>query len=120
MRHSDSRRTGKSDHPGQLRSHTNQSSRRSRQRADDSGRRRALHNRGVMIIPDIFLNAGGVTVSYFEWGKNLSHMRFGRLQKHLEEIRNQKLVSAIERMIGKEIPEAEKRSSRTARKKSIW
>jgi len=68
-----------------------------------------LHNRGVMIIPDIFLNAGGVTVSYFEWGKNLSHMRFGSLQKHLEEFRNQKLVSAIERMVGKEMPEAEKR-----------
>jgi glutamate dehydrogenase (NAD(P)+) len=67
-----------------------------------------LHGRGVMIIPDIFLNAGGVTVSYFEWGKNLSHMRFGRLQKHLEEIKNQKLVGAIEKLIGKEIPQADK------------
>ena len=69
----------------------------------------ALHSRGIMIIPDIFLNAGGVTVSYFEWGKNLSHMRFGRLQKHLEEIRNQKLVGSIERLMGKQIPAAEKR-----------
>src|SRR5207253_10791497 len=56
-----------------------------------------LHGRGVLIIPDIFLNAGGVTVSYFEWGKNLSHMRFGRLQKHMEEIRNQKLVGTIDK-----------------------
>jgi glutamate dehydrogenase (NAD(P)+) len=68
----------------------------------------ALHGRGVMIIPDIFLNAGGVTVSYFEWGKNLSHMRFGRLQKHLEEIKNQRLVNSIERLIGKEIPREDK------------
>ena len=55
-----------------------------------------LHERGVLIIPDIYLNAGGVTVSYFEWSKNLSHMRFGRLQKHLEGLRNQKLVSSLE------------------------
>src|SRR5689334_14733442 len=68
-----------------------------------------LHSRGVLIIPDIFLNAGGVTVSYFEWGKNLSHMRFGRLQKHLDEIRSQKLISAIERMTGQQIPDADKR-----------
>ena len=68
-----------------------------------------LHGRGVMIIPDIFLNAGGVTVSYFEWGKNLSHMRFGRLQKHLEEIKNQKLVNSIEKLIGKEIPREDKK-----------
>jgi glutamate dehydrogenase (NAD(P)+) len=67
-----------------------------------------LHGRGVMILPDIFLNAGGVTVSYFEWGKNLSHMRFGRLQKHLEEIKNQRLVNSIERLIGKEIPREDK------------
>jgi glutamate dehydrogenase (NAD(P)+) len=73
------------------------------------GAEEELHRRGVLIIPDVFLNAGGVTVSYFEWGKNLSHMRFGRLQKHLDEIRNQKLVSAIERLIGKEIPQKDKK-----------
>src|SRR6266850_2025450 len=73
------------------------------------GAEERLHGRGVLIIPDIFLNAGGVTVSYFEWGKNLSHMRFGRLQKHLEEIRNQKLVNTIERMIGKQVPEEDKK-----------
>jgi glutamate dehydrogenase (NAD(P)+) len=68
-----------------------------------------LHERGVMIIPDIFLNAGGVTVSYFEWGKNLSHMRFGRLQKHMEEMRSQRLVAAIENTIGKQIPDADEK-----------
>jgi len=72
------------------------------------GAEECLHSQGVMIIPDIFLNAGGVTVSYFEWGKNLSHMRFGRLQKHLEEIKNQRLVAAIEKVIGKEIPREDK------------
>lgn len=68
-----------------------------------------LHQRGVMIIPDIFLNAGGVTVSYFEWGKNLSHMRFGRLHKHLDEMRNQRLVSSIEAFMGKQFSPADKR-----------
>ena len=67
-----------------------------------------LRQRGIMIIPDIFLNAGGVTVSYFEWGKNLSHMRFGRLHKHLEEMRNQKLVAAIENLIGKQFSAADR------------
>jgi glutamate dehydrogenase (NAD(P)+) len=69
----------------------------------------ALHARGVMIIPDIFLNAGGVTVSYFEWGKNLSHMRFGRLQKRLDEMRNQKVVSSIEGFMGKEMSPADRK-----------
>ncbi len=68
-----------------------------------------LHKRGVMIIPDIFLNAGGVTVSYFEWGKNLSHMRFGRLQKHLEEMKSQTLVRSIEGLIGKDIPNTDRK-----------
>jgi glutamate dehydrogenase (NAD(P)+) len=68
-----------------------------------------LHARGICIIPDIFLNAGGVTVSYFEWGKNLSHMRFGRLQKHLEEIKSQKLVSTIEKVFGKQIPDDDRK-----------
>jgi glutamate dehydrogenase (NAD(P)+) len=68
-----------------------------------------LHARGIFIIPDIFLNAGGVTVSYFEWGKNLSHMRFGRLQKHLEEMKNEKFVRTLEKQIGSPVPEEERR-----------
>lgn len=72
------------------------------------GAEEALLSRGILIIPDIYLNAGGVTVSYFEWGKNLSHMRFGRLQKNLEEIKSRRFVSTIEKAIGKEIPAADK------------
>ena len=66
--------------------------------------------RGVWIIPDIYLSASGGTVSCFEWGKNLSHMPFGRLQKRLEEIRNQKLVESIEPLVGKQFPDKDKQS----------
>ena len=62
-----------------------------------------------MIIPDVYLNAGGVTVSYFEWGKNLSHMRFGRLQKHLDEMRNARFVGSIEGLMGKAFAETDRR-----------
>jgi glutamate dehydrogenase (NAD(P)+) len=55
-----------------------------------------LVRRGVLLIPDIYLNAGGVTVSYFEWTKNLSHMRYGRMEKRLEEIHREKMVDTIE------------------------
>ncbi len=57
---------------------------------------RVLLKRGVLIIPDIYLNAGGVTVSYFEWSKNIAHIRFGRLQHHLEELRGETLVASLE------------------------
>ena len=55
-----------------------------------------LKEKGVIIIPDVYLNAGGVTVSYFEWIKNLSHIRFGRLQKRYEERQNGLIIKAIE------------------------
>jgi glutamate dehydrogenase (NAD(P)+) len=52
----------------------------------------------VVIIPDLFANAGGVTVSYFEWVKNLSHIRFGRMQRRQEEARHQLIVDELERI----------------------
>ncbi len=55
-----------------------------------------LFQRGVMIIPDTFLNAGGVTVSYFEWLKDLSHVRFGRLEKRFEEHAYRRLLKGVE------------------------
>jgi len=57
-----------------------------------------LRKRGTVIIPDLYANAGGVTVSYFEWVKNLSHIRFGRMQRRQEEARHQLLVDEINRL----------------------
>lgn len=62
-----------------------------------------LTDMGIMIVPDMFLNAGGVTVSYFEWLKNLSHVRFGRLQKRFEQGSNSRIVEAIEELTGKKL-----------------
>ena len=56
-----------------------------------------LRDRGIMIIPDMFANAGGVTVSYFEWVKNINQIRFGRLQRRYEEGRNRALIEALEK-----------------------
>ena len=63
-----------------------------------------LNQRGVIIIPDLYANAGGVTVSYFEWIKNLSRIRLGRLQRRAQENQVSALISGIERMTGKEFP----------------
>jgi glutamate dehydrogenase (NAD(P)+) len=68
-----------------------------------------LSKRGVMIIPDIYLNAGGVTVSYFEWTKNLSHIRYGRMEKRLDEIYREKMVGALEQSTGHPISERMRR-----------
>ncbi|NNL85529.1 MAG: Glu/Leu/Phe/Val dehydrogenase [Myxococcales bacterium] len=62
--------------------------------------------RGTVILPDLLVNAGGVTVSYFEWVKNVSHIRFGRLDRRLEEQRGLHIVHAIEELTGKKMPKA--------------
>ena len=57
-----------------------------------------LREKGTVIIPDMYANAGGVTVSYFEWVKNLSHIRFGRMQRRQEESRHQLVIDELERL----------------------
>ena len=64
-----------------------------------------LLKKGILIIPDVYLNAGGVTVSYFEWLKNLSHMRFGRMDKRYEQKATENLIRLFEEMAGKNVPE---------------
>jgi glutamate dehydrogenase (NAD(P)+) len=67
-----------------------------------------LAAKGVLVIPDMYLNAGGVTVSYFEWLKNLSHVRYGRLEKRFTENANINILHQIEELTGKKVTESEK------------
>eukprot|EP00455_Lapot_gusevi_P032219 TRINITY_DN350_c0_g2_i5.p1 TRINITY_DN350_c0_g2~~TRINITY_DN350_c0_g2_i5.p1 ORF type:complete len:509 (+),score=241.23 TRINITY_DN350_c0_g2_i5:50-1528(+) len=67
-----------------------------------------LEKKGVLVVPDLFLNAGGVVVSYFEWLKNLSHVRFGRLSRRFDERRGLSVVRALERLHGVSLPEKER------------
>ena len=60
-----------------------------------------LTRQGTMVIPDAYINAGGVTVSYFEWVKNLGHVRFGRMQKRFEEGAYTRLLQAVESVTGR-------------------
>ena len=67
-----------------------------------------LRKKGIIILPDMYLNAGGVTVSYFEWLKNLSHMRFGRMEKRFNENSLTNLVATVERLTGHSVSNREK------------
>jgi glutamate dehydrogenase (NAD(P)+) len=68
-----------------------------------------LISKGALVVPDMYLNAGGVTVSYFEWVKNLSHVRYGRVEKRFMENQNANLVSHIEEMTGKKVTDIQKK-----------
>jgi glutamate dehydrogenase (NAD(P)+) len=68
-----------------------------------------LRKKGTVIIPDLYANAGGVTVSYFEWVKNLSHIRFGRMQRREEEARNRMLIDELEKESGIKLSDKFKR-----------
>jgi glutamate dehydrogenase (NAD(P)+) len=64
--------------------------------------------RGILVVPDMYLNAGGVTVSYFEWLKNLSHVRYGRMEKRFTENMNAHILNQIEGLTGKTVGRKEK------------
>jgi glutamate dehydrogenase (NAD(P)+) len=64
--------------------------------------------RGILCVPDMYLNAGGVTVSYFEWLKNLSHVRYGRLEKRFAENLNGRILGQIEELSGKTVSKEER------------
>jgi glutamate dehydrogenase (NAD(P)+) len=74
----------------------------------NDGAEAILKMKGVMIIPDIYLNAGGVTVSYFEWLKNLSHVRFGRMGKRFDQTTYENLLRAVEDATGRKLSGEEK------------
>ncbi len=64
-----------------------------------------LNKRGITILPDAYVNAGGVTVSYFEWIRNLSHIRFGRMERRYDETRGRHVLSAIKALTDNDVPD---------------
>jgi glutamate dehydrogenase (NAD(P)+) len=64
-----------------------------------------LRAKGTVILPDVYVNAGGVVVSYFEWIKNLSHIRFGRMDRRFDEARGKIIIQALETMTDKVVPD---------------
>jgi len=69
-----------------------------------------LQEMGVLVVPDIYINAGGVTVSYFEWLKNLSRVRMGRMEKRFEQGAYERILDLIEKESGKKLSDEERRS----------
>jgi glutamate dehydrogenase (NAD(P)+) len=67
-----------------------------------------LNAKGILVVPDMYLNAGGVTVSYFEWLKNLSHVRYGRMEKRFRENRNLHILTQLEELTGKSVSAEER------------
>ena len=65
--------------------------------------------KGILVIPDMYLNAGGVTVSYFEWLKNLSHVRYGRLEKRFSENQSGTILESVEALTGKKVSDIERK-----------
>lgn len=65
--------------------------------------------KGVLVVPDMYLNAGGVTVSYFEWLKNLSHVRYGRMEKRFTENMNSHILGQIEMLTDKKVTDEERK-----------
>jgi glutamate dehydrogenase (NAD(P)+) len=65
--------------------------------------------KGVLVVPDMYLNAGGVTVSYFEWLKNLSHVRYGRMEKRFTENMNSHILGQIESLTDKKVTDSERK-----------
>jgi len=65
--------------------------------------------KGTLVVPDMYLNAGGVTVSYFEWLKNLSHVRYGRMEKRFTENMNHHILTQMEGLTGKKVSDAERK-----------
>ncbi|MCU0336152.1 MAG: hypothetical protein MUF62_14115 [Chitinophagaceae bacterium] len=66
--------------------------------------------KGIVVVPDMYLNAGGVTVSYFEWLKNLSHVRYGRMEKRFTENMNARILGQMESLTGKQIDSGERKA----------
>ncbi len=66
-----------------------------------------LEQMGIMVVPDVYINAGGVTVSYFEWLKNLSHVRFGRMGKRFEQGAYERILKVISTKTGQEVTKSE-------------